>query len=193
MQNVNDLDNLIADNVREFELAEVRRHQLSAAEREKMLDETLGVKTQPSPGEKFSVGDAAAGVTPKSIWYQFRRVQFAVVVAIAVGEIRTGDSYEYCVDVNCTLNRSYRIKLAAIPETDNFLTALSQYMSFKIVPTIEEELRDQRRAEELAMANEIDAAVRQRRMEFFARQQNQLLNTLIQVECAPRISFGVIF
>jgi hypothetical protein len=66
-------------------------------------------------------------------------------------------------------------------------------MSFRIVPTIEQEMREQRRAEELAAANEADAAVRQRRMEYLARQQNQLLDTLIQVECAPRISFGVIY
>jgi hypothetical protein len=193
VNNMTDLDNLIADNVREFELTELRRRELTAAEREKMLTETLGAKTQPQAGEKFAVGDAVAGVTPKSIWYQFRRVPFAAVVSVAVGEIRKGEQFEYCVDVNCTVHRSYRIRLATVPETDNFLTALSQFMSFKIVPTIEEQMREQRRAEELAAANEADAAVRQRRMEYLARRQNHLLATLIQVECAPRVSFGVIY
>lgn len=196
MENLSDLDKLIADNVREFELGELRRRQLSADEREKMLTETLGAKVPLHTGEKFAVGDAAAGVSSKSIWHQFRRVHFAAVLSIAVGEIRKGDDsdqFEYCIDINCTVNRSYRIKLSNIPETDNFLTALSQFMSFKIVPTLEEEMREQRRLEELAAANEADIAVRQRRMEYLACQQNQLLSTLIQVECAPRVSFGMIF
>src|SRR4051794_28344335 len=128
MPDIGDLDKLIADNVREFELGERRRRgPLSAAERERMLTETLGPKSQPQAGEKFSVGDAAAGITPKSIWYQFRRVHFAAVVSVAVGEVRKAggdDQFDYCVDLNCTVHRSYRIKLPAIPETDNFLTAL---------------------------------------------------------------------
>jgi hypothetical protein len=195
MRDVSDLDKLIADNVREFEVGELRRRRLSAAEREKVLTETLGAKTDPAPGEKFAVGDAAAGVTPRSIWYQHRRIQFAVVVNIAVGELPRdgqGDTFEYCVDINCTVQRSYRIRLPSIPETDNFLTALAQFTSFRIVPTIEEAMREQRRAEERAAANEADAVVRQRRMEFLARQQNELLRTLILVDCAPRVSFGVI-
>lgn len=192
MGTVNDLDKLIAGQIREFEVGELRRCRLGAAERDKVLAETLGAKVQPLAGEKFAVGDAAAGVTPKSIWYQCRRIQFAVLLSIAVGEIPKDvedDQFEYCVDINCTVHRSYRIRLPTIPETDNFLTALSQFTSFKIVPTIEEDMREQRRA----AANEADAAVRERRMEFLARQQNQLLGTLIQVECAPRVSFGVIY
>jgi hypothetical protein len=193
MQKVTDLDQLIADNVREFEVKELRRRQLTVAEREKMLSETLGAKTEPPAGENFAVGDAAAGITSKSIWYQFRRVHFAAVISVAVGELRKDEQFEYCVDINCTVHRSYRIKLQTVPETDNFLTALSQFMSLRIVPTVEEEMREQRRAEERAAANETDAKIRQRRMEFLAREQNQLLDTLIQVECAPRISFGVIY
>jgi len=196
LNDISDLDNLIADNVREFERNELRRRQLSAAEREKMLTDTLGAKTQPIADEKFAVGDAVAGVTSRSIWYQFRRVHFAAVISIAVGEIPKHDEdsqFEFCVDINCTVHRSYRIKLPTIPETDSFLNALSQFMSFRIVPTIEDELREQRRAEELAAASEADALTRQRRMEFLARQQNQLLNSLIQVECAPRISFGMVY
>src|SRR5688572_27593957 len=134
MPDVPDLDNLIANNVREFELGEYRRRQLSVIEREKMLTETLGAKAQPAAGEKFIVGDLTAGVTAKSIWYQSRRVPFAAVVSIAVGDTRIGDKSAYCVDINCTVRRSFRIKLQTIPETDNFLVALSQFMSFKVVP-----------------------------------------------------------
>src|SRR5688500_6900250 len=88
MPHVSDLDKLIADDVRQFELGERRRRYISAAEQERMLTETLGEKAQPQPAEKFNVGDAGAGITSKSIWYQFRRVHFAAVVSIAAGEIR---------------------------------------------------------------------------------------------------------
>lgn len=158
-----------------------------------MLNETLGPKTQPAAAKAFVVGDPAAGVTSKSVWFESRRVHFAAIVSIAVGEVRDADHRKYCVDVNCTLRRSYRIGLATILETDSFLVALSQFMSFTIVPTVEEEIRDQRRAEEPAAANDATAEHRHHRMESLALRQQRLLDELIQVECAPRISFGMIF
>ena len=193
MSEIADLDKLVADNIRDFEIGELRRRHLSASEREAILNETLGRKAEPKKDESFVVGDPAAGVTSKSVWFQFRRIHFATIVSIAVGEIRKEDQFKYCVDVNCTLNRSYRITVPTIPDADSFLVALSQFMSFKIVPTIEEEIREQRRTEEAAAENEANVERRQRRMEFLAIRQQQLLRELIQVECAPRISFGVIY
>lgn len=196
MPDANELDRLISAEVCRFERAELRRGKLGTADRERVLGDTLGPVAQPLSGEKFAIGDPVAGITSKSIWYQSRRIHFAIVTSIAVGEIGDdvgGDGTDYCVDINCTLHRSYRIKLPTIPETDNFITALSQFMSIRIVPTLEDEMRERMRAEELGLANEVDAAARQRRMELLARQQNDLLSTLIQVECAPRISFGMIF
>jgi hypothetical protein len=193
MSDISKLDALIADNVREFELGRLRRRSLSAAEREKMLTETLGPEGQPVKGETFAVGDAVAGVTPKSVWFQSRRIHFATIVSIAVGELRDGDRHRYSVDVNCTLRRTYRINVATILDADNFLVALAQFMSFKIAPTVEEQIREEQRAEEAAAVTEADAARRHRRMEQLAIHQRQLLAELIQVECAPRISFGVIY
>lgn len=97
------------------------------------------------------------------------------------------------IRINCTLHRSYRIAIPTIPEADNFLIALSQFRSFKIVPTVEDEMREQRRAEEAISAQEANLERRQRRMEYLALRQQQLLAELIQVECAPRVSFGVVY
>ncbi|HEY8751358.1 MAG TPA: hypothetical protein VIM11_25480 [Tepidisphaeraceae bacterium] len=193
MSNVDDLDNLIADNVRDFELGELRRRKLSAAEREQMLTETLGPKSQPSNGEGFALGDGSVGVTPKSVWFEFRRIHFATIVNIAVGEQHEGDRFKYWVDINCTAHRSYRIGVPTILEADNFLVVLSQFLAFKIVPTVEENLREQRQAEEIVASNEANVERRQRRMEFLAIRQQRLLSALIQIECAPRVSFGVIY
>ncbi len=193
MSHISELDKIIEENVREFELSQLRRKQLNVAEREELLTKTLGPTTEPRNGELFVVGDTAAGITSKSAWFQFRRIHFATIVSIAVGELREGDRFKYCVDINCTIKRSYRIGVPTILDADNFLVVLSQFMSFKIVPTVEEEIEKQRKAEELAAANDADAERRHRRMEFLAIQQQQLLNDLIQVECAPRVSFGMIF
>jgi hypothetical protein len=192
MSDISDLDKLVADNVREFEITEIRRRKLSEVEREAMLDETLGPKTEPQNGERFVVGDPVAGITSKSVWFQFRRIHFATIVSIAVGEVRSDDNFYYCIDLNCTLRRSYRISVPTIPEADSFVVGLSQFMSLNIVATVEEEFRNQQRAEEEAAANEANIERRQRRSELLAARQNQLLRELIQVECAPRISFGMI-
>jgi hypothetical protein len=193
MSGVHHIDNLIADQVREFEIEERRHHRIDADDFERVLTETLGAKTKPAAGEVFSVGDAMAGITSRSVWYQFRRIHFAVIASIAVGELRNGGRLGYALDVNCTLRRSYRFVLSAIPETDNFLVALSQFTSFKLVPTIEDDLRAQRAAEEISAIKEANSELAERRMQSLARQQNELLSTLIQVECAPRISFGVLY
>jgi hypothetical protein len=186
---VNELDKSIAANVREFELNEIRRQRYSLEEREKILTEFLGPETNLLKDEAFSVGDEAAGVTSKSVWFQYRRIYFPVIINIAVGELAEEGGFKYCVDVNCTLRRSYRIVLPTIPDTDKFLVALSKFMELTIVPTVEEELREKNRAAQLAAMTEADADRRQRRMELLAIQQRDLLDTLIQVECAPRVSF----
>lgn len=193
MDNIADLDKLIEENLREFELGELRRHQFTLAEREKMLTETLGPRIQPLKDEAFVVGDTTAGATPKSVWFEFRRIHFATIVSVAVGELRDTEPLEYCVDINCTLRRSYRIRLPTIQQADNFLVGLSRFASLRIVPTVEEEIREQQRLERMAVANEADAERRQRRLEFLAIRQQQLLENLIQIECAPRVAFGVIF
>jgi hypothetical protein len=193
MTDIGELDNLIAASVREFEMQQLNRRLVNEAEREKVLYQTLGPKVQPLAGESFVVGDPIAGVTEKSVWFQSRRVHFAVVLSIAVGSAGNNKGHTYWVDVNCTLNRSYRIRVPTMLDTDNFLVALARFMSFKIVPTVESEIREQHRIEELAAATEANVERRQRRMELLAIRQQQLLRDLIQVECAPRITFGVIY
>jgi hypothetical protein len=193
MSSANELDDLIAENVRDFELGELRRQKLTAAEREKMLTATLGPRIQVNSGEAFTVGGAGAGITARSVWFEFRRIHFATIVGIGVGEFHDQNGAKYCVDINCTVRRSFRIGVSTILESDNFLVALARFTSFRIVPTVEEELREQRRAEELLAASEANVERRQRRMEHLATRQQQLLNELIQVECAPRVSFGMIF
>lgn len=193
MADVAELDNLIAASVREFEMRELNRRLLTEAERETVLDQTLGPKVRPAAGEAFVVGDSTAGVTGNSLWFQSRRIHFAIVLSVAVGSGGNSQAPTYWVDINCTLNRSYRIRVATIVDTDSFLVALARFMSFKVVPTVEEEIHEQRRVEELAAASEANTERRQRRMELLAIRQQQLLRDLIQVECAPRITFGVIY
>ena len=188
MGNIDDLDRLIAPRVRAFE----RRH-MSGPEREQMLNQTLGKEQEVLKGEAFVIGDRTAGVTSKSVWFENRRIHFAAIASIAVGEIEDADPVKYCVDINCTVHRSYRISVQTIPQADNFLVGLSQFMSFKLVPTMEEEMREQLHAEELAAANEANADRRQRRMEALAIRHQELVRGLIQIEAAPRVSFGVIY
>jgi hypothetical protein len=190
---INDLDDSIEGNVREFEFGELRRRRLSHSEKEHLFDETLGPRIKPPREEDFIIGDAAAGISVKSIWLEERRIHFATVLSLAVGEKRGRKGIEYAVDVNCTIHRSYRIHVTSIRDADNFLVALSRCTNVTVVPTVEEEMERQRQAEEIAAANESNAAIRQRRMELLAIRQKQLLKTLVLVESAPRISFGILF
>src|SRR4051812_8095770 len=99
MSNINDLDNLITASVRDFERLRFQRGQLAPAEREKMLTEMLGPKHEPRKGEAFVVGDAFAGITAKSVWFESRRVHYATIVDVALGEVCHGERVKYCVDL----------------------------------------------------------------------------------------------
>jgi hypothetical protein len=191
---VHEIDDLIAENVKEFEKDQLRRRTLAGAERERVLSEMLGPRIEIDGGERFVIGDALAGVTTKSIWFENRRVHFAVVVSIAVGEKAAAlkeQPQQFWVDLNCTVNRSFRVALKNVLQTDQFLVALSQYMSLKIVPTVEASMREQREAAERAALAEADSVRRQKRMEVLALQQQQLLADLVQIEASPHIFFTI--
>lgn len=192
-QKIEELDSLIADRVKDFEAellqADFKQRRLAESERQAFLNRTLGNKVNPLTDEAFTLGDAEAGITSRSIWFGSRRVHYAVLVSIAIGEIEG----KYSIDLNCTLNRSFRVIVDSISETDTFLCALSGYTSFKIVPTVEEVARVRREEENREAMRIQDEIERQRRLEYLARQQNALLQDLVVIESSPRTSFGVIF
>lgn len=193
MADMSELDRLIEENLPAFEAQQMRRRQLSRDEREEILSRTLGPPTTPAQGENFVLGDISTGITSKSVWLERRRIHFAVIVSIAVGEIREKGKATFHVDLNCTADRSYRVRMPTILQADNFLVGLSQFMSFRVVPTAEEQLREQLRAEDMAASKEARSEQRQRRMEYIALRQAHLLENLIEIESAPRISYGFIY
>jgi hypothetical protein len=179
---ISKLDRQIEQSVREFELSQLRRQQITGRERSDLLDQTLGRTASPAKDEGFAVGSSTVGITPKSIWFEGRRIHFAILTGIAVGERHTDGKVVCWVDINCTAHRSYRIRLKNILQTDAFLTALAQYTSFRIVPTIEEQMQEQAIADQIAAAGEERADQRARRAERIAWRQANLLENLVQVD-----------
>ena len=181
---ISELDRQIEQSVREFELSQLRRQQITGRERSDLLDQTLGRTTSPAKDERFVVGNSTVGVTPKSIWFEDRRIYFAILTGVAVGEQHRDGKVLCWVDINCTAHRSYRIRLKNILQADAFLAALAQYTSFRIVPTIEEQMQEQAIADQIAAAAEQKADQRARRAEGIAWRQANLLENLVQVDSA---------
>lgn len=202
---INDIDAAIAERVKEFDQDLVRSHrhlqqellrqgQLDAEERAAFLDHNLGPVSRPSDNEIFVTGDEHAGVSQKSLWFASRRVHYASLLSVAVGDLVLDQQVRgYCIDLNCTLQRSFRITVRSILETDAFLVALAQYTSFKIVPTIEQAAAERRRIEEVEAMRILDSEQRQARLEEIAHAQVSLLQTLVAIEASPKVSFGILF
>ncbi len=138
MADISDLDRLIEDNVRAFEVEQLKRHNLTPAEREQLLDRRPAA-SEPMKDEAFSIGKVAAGVTSKSVWFERRRIHFAVIVGVAVGERRDGDNLWCWVDLNyASVKDLSAVRVQNILQADAFLVMPSQFTSFKVVPTLED-------------------------------------------------------
>lgn len=178
MADMNELDRLVAGNLQSFEVDQLRQRRMTKSEREEYLNLTLGPAIAPASNESFVLGNPATGITSKSVWLERRRIHFAVIVSIAVGERRIDEKRLYWVDLNYTAGRSFRLMMPTVLHADAFLVRLSEFMSFKIVPTAEDDLKEQIRLAE----QEAKSEQRQRRLEYLAKQQQRLLQDLVVVE-----------